>query len=123
MKAQVKMPGKRILLVDDDPSARRSIKILLSIDRHKVTEARDADEAQKLFAQKTFDLVISDYFMPNKLGTELAVNLWKVSPSTPVLMVTGYYEKLIGSGVPPEAILAKPIRPDKLRQAIAQAVG
>jgi CheY-like chemotaxis protein len=123
MRAQVKMPGKRILLVDDDPAARRSIKILLSIDRHKVTEARDADEAQKFFKQKTFDLVISDYFMPNKLGTELAVNLWRVSPSTPVLLVTGYYEKLVGCGVPPEAILAKPIGPDELRQAIVRAVG
>lgn len=123
MTAQAMMSGMRILLVDDDPIARQSIKLLLNIDRHKVTEAQDADEAQKLFMQKTFDLVISDYFMPNKLGNELAVDLWRVSPSTPFLMVTGYYEKLVGSGVPPDAILAKPFGPDELRQAIARAIG
>ncbi len=123
MTAQAMMSGMRILLVDDDPIARQSIKLLLNIDRHKVTEAQDADEAQKLFMQKTFDLVISDYFMPNKLGNELAVDLWRVSPSTPFLMVTGYYEKLVGAGVPPDSILAKPFGPDELRQAIARAIG
>ncbi|HWW00586.1 MAG TPA: response regulator [Candidatus Acidoferrum sp.] len=109
--------------MDDDPIARQSIKLLLNIDRHDVTEAQDAEEAQKLFTQKIFDLVISDYFMPNALGNELAVNLWRISPSTPFLMVTGYYEKLVNSGVPAEAILAKPFGPVELRQAIAKVLG
>jgi CheY-like chemotaxis protein len=123
MTEKVTRPGKRILLVDDDPIARQSIKLLLNIDRHDVTEAQDAEEAQKLFTQKIFDLVISDYFMPNTLGNELAVNLWRISPSTPFLMVTGYYEKLVNSGVPVEAILAKPFGPVELRQAIAKVLG
>ena len=123
MTEKVTRPGKRILLVDDDPIARQSIKLLLNIDRHDVTEAQDAEEAQKLFTQKIFDLVISDYFMPNTLGNELAVNLWRISPSTPFLMVTGYYEKLVNSGVPAEAILAKPFGPVELRQAIAKVLG
>lgn len=123
MTEKAPMVGKRILLVDDDPSARESIKLLLKIDRHNVTEAKDAEEAQKLFTEKIFDLVISDYYMPNTLGNELAVNLWRISPSTPFLMVTGFYEKLVGSGVPVEAILAKPFGPAELRQAIAKALG
>jgi CheY-like chemotaxis protein len=123
MTEKMTRPGKRILLVDDDPIARQSIKLLLNIDRHDVTEAQDAEEAQKLFTQKIFDLVISDYFMPNTLGNELAVNLWRISPSTPFLMVTGYYEKLVNSGVPVEAILAKPFGPVELRQAIAKVLG
>ena len=121
MTDQTIMSGMRILLVDDDPIARESIKLLLRIDRHNVTEAKDAEEAQKLFRQNVFDLVISDYFMPNTLGNELAVNLWRISPSTPFLMVTGYYEKLVNSGVPVDAILAKPFGPHELRQAIARA--
>jgi CheY-like chemotaxis protein len=123
MAGQARVFGKRILLVDDDQGARESIKLLLNIDRHDVTEAQDAEEAQKLFTQKIFDLVISDYFMPNTLGNELAVNLWRISPSTPFLMVTGYYEKLVNSGVPVEAILAKPFGPVELRQAIAKVLG
>lgn len=123
MTEKTNLSGKRILLVDDDPVARESIKLLLKIDRHNVTEAKDAAEAQSLFTQKIFDLVISDYFMPDTLGNELAVNLWRISPSTPFLMVTGYYEKLVNSGVPVDAILAKPFGPDELRQAITRVIG
>jgi CheY-like chemotaxis protein len=112
--------GKRILLVEDDPAARESIKLLLKIDRHAVTEAADGTEAQGLFAQKRFDLVISDYFMPNMLGNELAAHLWQRTPSLPILIVTGYFEKLIQSGVPADNLLAKPFGVDQLREAITK---
>ena len=56
--------GKNIVLVEDDPSARQSIKLLLCIDRHTVTEAENGHEALQLFTGSTYDLVIMDYFMP-----------------------------------------------------------
>lgn len=115
--------GKRILLVEDDAVARESMKLLLNIDRHSVTEAADGKEAQALFAQKPFDLVISDYFMPNMLGNELAANLWRRVPSQPILIVSGYFEKLVQTGVPPESLLAKPFGVEQLREAISKVLG
>src|SRR5215467_681855 len=92
-----KLVGKRILLVDDDPSARQSIKLLLNIDRHAVAEAKDGIEALELMAKEAFDLVIVDYAMPKMLGGDLAAIIKRAKPGQPILMVTAYMEKLVAS--------------------------
>jgi CheY-like chemotaxis protein len=112
--------GKRVLLVDDDNGARESIKLLLVIDRHTVVEARNGMEALELFQQGILDLVIIDYFMPQMEGSELAANIKQAAPWLPILMVTAYAEKLVGTHNQVDAILAKPFGIDELRQAIAE---
>ena len=111
--------GKKILLVEDDPSARQSIKLLLTIDRHAVTEAKNGHEALALFHRERFDLIIIDYFMPQMEGKELARNLRLTDASVPILMVTAYVEKLVDIGNYVDAILGKPFGIDELRQTIA----
>jgi len=118
-----KAVGKRILLVEDDPSARQSIKLLLNIDRHAVTEADNGAKALELFAKGAFDLVIVDYAMPEMLGGEFAANIKRAAPRQPILMVTAYEEKLVGSDTPVDAILGKPFGIDQLRQVIARLLG
>jgi CheY-like chemotaxis protein len=98
MSTAVSAQGKSILLVDDDPAVRASIKLLLSIDRHTVTEAADGHEALQLFTGSRYDLVIIDYRMPGMLGDELARNIKNLSPAQPILMVTAYLEKLVDAG-------------------------
>jgi len=119
--AAVKATPRSILLVEDDTSARQSIKLLLSIDRHTVTEAADGYEALQLFAGSNYDLVITDYLLPGMLGDELAQNIRNISPGQPILMVTAYQEKLVDAGKPVDAVLGKPVSVDALRQAIAGA--
>jgi CheY-like chemotaxis protein len=92
--------GKRILIIDDDGSTRESIKLLLSIDRHLVTEARDGVEALALIAEQPFDLVMLDFFMPGMNGDEVARRIRGIAPSLPILMVTAYVEKLVGANGP-----------------------
>ncbi len=111
--------GKRILLVDDDPAARESIKLLLQIDRHDVIEAENGHEALELFHPGTLDLVIIDYFMPQMEGSKLAEHLKLAAPSLPILMVTAYVEKLVDCHNPVDAILPKPFGIADLRQSIA----
>lgn len=115
--------GKRILLVDDDPSALESIKLLLRIDRHMITEARNGREALEQLAQQRFDLVILDYFMPGMRGDELAASLKGTAPGLPILMITAYLEKLGDSDKPVDAVLAKPFAVDELRETIAKLLG
>ena len=115
--------GKRILLVDDDAAVRSSIKLLLSIDRHMVTEAASADEALHLFAGAQYDLVIMDYFMPDTLGDELVQNMRQLVPNQPVLMVTAYLEKLVDGGQSADIVLGKPLNRDDLRRAITKLTG
>lgn len=119
MSDDVRVVGKRILLVDDDASARESIKLLLQIDRHDVIEAQSGQEALKLFPRSQVDLVIIDYFMPQMEGSKLAEHLKLAAPSMPILMVTAYVEKLVDCHNPVDAILAKPFGIADLRQSIA----
>jgi two-component system alkaline phosphatase synthesis response regulator PhoP len=114
--------GKRILIIDDDPSARESIKLLLSIDRHLVTEAKDGVEALALIAEQPFDLVLLDFFMPGMNGGEVARRIRQMAPSLPILMVTAYVEKLIGLDGPDNtnAVLGKPFGVSALRGEITK---
>ena len=114
--------GKNILLVEDDPSVRQSIKLLLHIDRHTVTEAANGREALQLFTGSRYDLVITDYLMPEMLGDKLAQELRNLTPSQPILMVTAYPEKLAVAGKPADGVLAKPFGLDELRQAVGRPI-
>ena len=93
----------------------------MNIDRHIVTEAGDGQEALALFTTSRYDLVITDYLMPGMLGDELAQNIWNISPSQPILLVTAYAEKLLAAGQPGEYMLSKPWSIDELRRAVAEA--
>ena len=89
--------GKRILLIDDDDQAvRQATKLLLSIDRHSVTEAENGIEGLALAAAQPFDLVVVDFFMPGIDGGEVARRIKHIAPSLPILMITAYLEKLTG---------------------------
>ena len=112
--------GKRILLIEDDPSARESTKLLLKIDRHSVTEAKDGMEALSLVGQQPFDLVLLDFFMPGMDGGEVALQIKRMAPALPILMITAYLEKLSSFDKPVDAVLGKPFAIADLRNEIAK---
>jgi CheY-like chemotaxis protein len=112
--------GKRILLIEDDPSARESTKLLLNIDRHTVTEARDGVEALDLIARQPFDLVLLDFFMPGMHGGEVALKIKRIAPALPILMITAYLEKLSNFDKPVNAVLGKPFAIADLRNEISK---
>jgi len=116
---QKKIIGRRILVVEDDPSVRDSIALLLRIDRHVVTEAANGREALDLVSRQPFDLVVLDFAMPGMLGGEVALKIKLSHPTLPILMVTAHLEKLNDSDKPVDAVLGKPFALDDLRSAIA----
>ncbi len=114
------MDGRRILVVDDDASARQAITLLLRIDRHLVTEATNGTEAIELVSRQPFDLVVLDFVMPEMLGGEVALKIKLMDPTLPILMLTAYQEKLSDSDKPVDAVLGKPFAVDELRSAMAR---
>jgi CheY-like chemotaxis protein len=122
MTEQSRVQNKRILLAEDDPSARESLNLLLRIDRHTVVEARNGWEALELFTKEAFDLVIVDYAMPEMQGNDLALNIKRLVPEQPILLVTAYFEKLVDTDLAVDAILSKPFGIEELRQTIAGLV-
>ena len=112
--------GKRILVVDDEPSVRKTFRKLLEFDGHAVTEANDGAEALELFARGQFDLVTTDFEMPVMKGNELAVRIKNLSPRQPILMITASERGFGNSENPVDSILNKPFAMDDLRGAIAR---
>jgi CheY-like chemotaxis protein len=112
--------GKRILLIEDDPSARESTKLLLNIDRHSVTEASGGPEALDLIGKQPFDLVLLDFFMPGMHGGEVALQIKRIAPALPILMITAYLEKLSNFDKPVNAVLGKPFAISDLRNEISK---
>ncbi len=125
MSEQAKTMRKHILLADDQQEVRHTIKLLLRLDEHTVAEAGNGREALQMFTlqmftQDRFDLVITDYAMPEMRGDELAASVKHLAPSQPILMLTGSAEMLDGSRTPVDALLRKPFSLGDLRQAIAR---
>ncbi len=84
----IKVP--RILVVDDEPSMRSFLDIMLKKEGYEVDLAVDGEEALSLVESKIYDLVITDIMMPGIGGTEVLKGVKEVHPETMVIMITAY---------------------------------
>lgn len=110
---------KRVLLVDDEQGVRIAVKLLLeALFDYNITEASNGREAFKIFSRERFDLVITDYSMPDMKGNQLALEIRKVAPKQPILMITAFADQLRGAENPVDDILNKPFSARELTQAI-----
>ena len=84
------MRKKKVVIVDDFKGIRDIIKKLLEKKGYEVYEAEDGREAIKLFDGTSFDLLITDYDMPNMDGALLVEEMREMSQYTytPVIMLT-----------------------------------
>ena len=81
----------RVLIVDDSRMSRRYVhQILTSIGINEVAEAENGAEALQLLNDREFDLIISDYNMPEVDGRELVEHIRQDSTQAtlPILMIT-----------------------------------
>jgi len=100
--------------------------MMLAFDGHIVETAGNGKEALAAFTREKFDLVITDYAMPNMKGDELAVAIKAQSPGQPVVLITAYAEMLKTDDAPLEAIdyiVSKPFLLENLREAIEKTTG
>jgi CheY-like chemotaxis protein len=84
--------GKKILYVDDEPGLALLGKEFLGDLNYLVTSAFSGSMALKLFVQEDqgFDLVITDESMPGMSGIDLAKELKRISPRTPIILCSGH---------------------------------
>jgi CheY-like chemotaxis protein len=120
----------RILVVDDDPILSRSLEDALRGDAHHVQLAAGGQAGIDAFlaanrAGHVFDLVITDLGMPRIDGRKVADAIKGVSPGTPIIMLTGWGQRLLDDGdIPPniDRVLSKPPRLQQLRASIAELI-
>ena len=116
-------PKRRILVVDDEPFVCDAVKMMLAFDGHVVETASSGKEALELFDQGKFDLVFTDFAMPDMKGDDLAAAIKARNPKQPVVLITAYAEHLKFTGNPLAGIdfvISKPFLLENLRAAIAR---
>ncbi|HSM92949.1 MAG TPA: ATP-binding protein [Anaeromyxobacteraceae bacterium] len=119
--------GKRILLVDDDPLVRGSLRGLLQSAGYAVEVAEDGQQAFEAFreAPSAFDAVLTDQSMPRMEGVDLARAVLALRPGLPVILCTGYGARLgeaVVRGAGLKAVLSKPIERVSLIAAVRAAL-
>jgi len=116
-----------LLLVDDDPVMLKTLSETLALDGHGVTVAGggqagiDALQAARA-SGRPFDVVITDLGMPYVDGRRVAAAAKEADPDTPVIMLTGWGQRLAADGEIPahvDQMLAKPPKLQALRAALA----
>ena len=85
----------RILVVDDNPAVRRSLRGALEQheDWRVCDEAGDGEEAVERFRKIRPDVIVLDFQMAEMNGLEAARIISRLSPETPILMVTLYLSR------------------------------
>ncbi|MBZ8140548.1 response regulator [Rubrivivax gelatinosus] len=81
----------QILLIDDDELLRDTLRQMLELDGHAVTEASDGEQGLALFRSRggRFDAVITDMLMPGIDGTRVIVELRRTHPDLAVIAISG----------------------------------
>jgi signal transduction histidine kinase/ActR/RegA family two-component response regulator len=120
----------RILLVDDDPLLIKSLQDTLQEDGHVITATHGGQAGIDAFAAalrrgETFDVVITDLGMPQIDGRKVAASIKMQSSATPVILLTGWGQRLIAANdIPPyvDRLLSKPPRLHDLRAALSELI-
>jgi signal transduction histidine kinase len=108
-----------ILAVDDDVLVLFNTAEMLRDEGHLVSTAHSAAQALEQLRDSRFDLIITDHAMPKMTGAQLALEVRRMQPSLPVLLVSGYAELPAGTDAEQLPLLAKPFSQAALLQAIA----
>jgi DNA-binding response OmpR family regulator len=81
--------SKRILVIDDEPTALDLLRRILEMKGYDVLVATNGLEGVKLFLQQPCDLVITDMVMPVKDGLQTILDLRSHAPDLPVIAISG----------------------------------
>ena len=130
LAAHVSLRKLRILVIDDDPILIRSLLEVLEADGHAVETALGGEAGIASFAStrgtaRAFEVVITDLGMPRVDGRKVAAAIKQASPSTPIILLTGWGQRLLDEATLPENIdrvLSKPPRLNLLRAALLELV-
>jgi len=120
-----KTAGFRILLVDDESTVCEAVQMMLEFFGHEVRTAADGRTAMALFEASPFDLVITDYLMPDMKGDELVTRIKQHRPEQHIIMATAFADDFLDNGIPNRGldhVLNKPFSLEDLRGAIAKVM-
>jgi CheY-like chemotaxis protein len=122
-----------ILVIDDDPAVRMTIRLVLEREGHTVKLATDGIAGMKAVEAGGVDLLIVDIFMPGMDGIETIREVRQHQPDLPAIVISG--TSLGGPGLQAPDFLAmavklgavrslqKPFKPRDIIAAVGQCLG
>lgn len=129
VKALLPRGRERILIVDDEPEVAIVIEKMLEFLGYETCSQTSSIEALNTFKlrllESPFDLVLTDLTMPRLTGLELAGNLLMLQPDLPIILCTGFKEKVTEEEIKRlgiQQLLSKPFAIQTLAMTIRQVL-
>ena len=107
----------RILVVEDDPAVRLSLRLAGQKEGFEVAEAASGPEALDELARQRPDLVLLDLMLPGPSGFEVCRSVHQRDPSLPVIILTARgdeVDKVVGLELGADDYITKPFSPREL---------
>ncbi|MBA3994569.1 MAG: DNA-binding response regulator [Cyanobacteria bacterium DS2.3.42] len=107
----------KIVVVEDDKDLVNLIKGILSVERHTVDSVHDGHEALAIIQMHPYDLVILDWMLPGRTGTEICKDYRARGGAAPILMLTAKStidDRAEGLDSGADDYLTKPFHPKEL---------
>jgi DNA-binding response OmpR family regulator len=116
-----------VLLIDDDAPLREMLALSLRHLRHEVTEAGTGREGLRRFRERGADIVVTDLVMPEEDGLGVLLELRKIAPNLPVIVMSGGLKNSplyrdLAAKLGATRVLAKPFGVGVLDAAIAEVL-
>ena len=115
----------RILFIDDDPGSRESLTLLLELEGYEVEAVAAGEDAMELLSRKSYDVVITDLFLPGVSGIDILKHVKEHSLPCNVILITGNATAETAVKAMKEGAfdyITKPLNFEKLKVLVAKAV-
>jgi DNA-binding NtrC family response regulator len=120
------MKAKKILIVDDDVSIRGAMQKILQSYNYEASSCDRGEQALDRLRQESFDILITDFHMPEMDGLELIRGAKIIQPGIQTILVTGFPTEEIRCKANEEELggfLSKPIDWNELKCLLATLSG
>ena len=117
--------ASQILLIDDEPHNREALSLLLGNTGYRLETAASGEEALEILEKHSFEVVITDLFLPGASGIDILKSVKEHSPYTNVILITGNASAESAVEAMKEGAfdyITKPFNFEKLKIQVAKAV-
>ena len=117
----------KLLIIDDSDEILTVLTNFFTKKKFKVVSASNGLDALKHIEKKDarFDLIITDQVMPGLTGVEISQKILELRPSIPILLITGYSEKITAENAKSfglSGFFSKPINEDLFLNKISNDI-
>jgi two-component system response regulator HydG len=116
----------QLLVVDDDIAVCRIVHRMLSDEKYEVQAANSVADALKAIEQRSFDVYVLDYKLPDGSGLDVAERIRSKWGAAPIILISGYDPSAVALRAEQLSItefIQKPFSQVTICEAVRKAIG